>query len=182
MSPTANWNYPTAIKFGAGRIKELAEVCRNQGILRPLLVTDSGLARAPITTAALDSLLAAGLGAVLFSDLKPNPIEANLLHGLDAYRAGRHDGVVAFGGGSGLDMGKLIAFMSGQSRPVWDFEDIGDWWTRADADGIAADLERVRALETAGVVCVAACDCKGHCLRACRAGVERAALQSTDII
>ena len=137
MSPTANWNYPTAIKFGAGRIKELAEVCRSQGILRPLLVTDSGLARAPITTAALDSLLAAGLGAALFSDLKPNPIEANLLHGLEAYRAGEHDGVVAFGGGSGLDMGKLIAFMSGQSRPVWDFEDIGDWWTRADADGIA---------------------------------------------
>ncbi len=137
MSPTANWNYPTAIKFGAGRIKELAEVCRSQGITRPLLVTDSGLARAPITTAALDSLLAAGLGAALFGDLKPNPIEANLLHGLQAYRAGGHDGVVAFGGGSGLDMGKLIAFMSGQSRPVWDFEDIGDWWTRADADGIA---------------------------------------------
>jgi len=137
MSPTANWNYPTAIKFGVGRIKELADVCRGQGILRPLLVTDSGLASAPITTSALDSLLSAGLGAALFADLKPNPIEANLLAGLDAYRAGKHDGVVAFGGGSGLDMGKLIAFMSGQSRPVWDFEDIGDWWTRADADGIA---------------------------------------------
>jgi len=137
MSPTANWNYPTAIKFGVGRIRELAEVCRGQVILRPLLVTDSGLARAPITIAALESLRAAGLGAELFADLKPNPIEANLLAGLEAYRAGQHDGVVAFGGGSGLDMGKLIAFMSGQSRPVWDFEDIGDWWTRADADGIA---------------------------------------------
>ena len=137
MSPTANWNYPTAIKFGAGRIKELADICRGQGILRPLLVTDSGLASAPITTAALDSLVSAGLGAALFADLRPNPIEANLLAGLDAYRAGNHDGVVAFGGGSGLDMGKLIAFMSGQTRPVWDFEDIGDWWTRADADGIA---------------------------------------------
>ncbi len=137
MSQTANWNYPTSIKFGAGRIRELGEICRSQGILRPLLVTDSGLARAPITTAALDALLAEGLEAALFSDLKPNPIEANLLHGLEAYRAGKHDGVVAFGGGSGLDMGKLIAFMSGQSRPVWDFEDIGDWWTRADADGIA---------------------------------------------
>lgn len=137
MSPSANWNYPTAIKFGAGRIKELAEVCRSQGILRPLLVTDSGLASAPMTIAAVDSLLAAGLGAAMFSDLKPNPIEANLLRGLEAYHAGKHDGVVAFGGGSGLDMGKLIAFMSGQTRPVWDFEDIGDWWTRADADGIA---------------------------------------------
>ncbi|UVE18449.1 iron-containing alcohol dehydrogenase [Pseudomonas sp. LS44] len=137
MTKTANWNYPTAVRFGAGRIKELAEVCRSQGIQRPLLVTDRGLASAPITLAALHDLQAAGLGAALFSDLKPNPIEANLAAGLAAYRAGNHDGVVAFGGGSGLDMGKLIAFMSGQTRPVWDFEDIGDWWTRADASGIA---------------------------------------------
>ena len=137
MPPSANWNYPTSEKFGAGRISELADICKSQGILRPLLVTDSGLASAPITTRAVESLRAAGLGVALFSDLKPNPIEANLRDGLQAYRDGGHDGVVAFGGGSGLDMGKLIAFMSGQSRPVWDFEDIGDWWTRADPDGIA---------------------------------------------
>ena len=137
MNVSANWNYPTAIKFGVGRIKELAEHCRSQGIQRPLLVTDSGLANAPITTNALALMQAAGLDAALFADLKPNPIEANLTAGLEAYRRGKHDGVVAFGGGSGLDMGKLIAFMSGQSRPIWDFEDIGDWWTRADADGIA---------------------------------------------
>jgi len=137
MSLIGNWNYPTPIKFGAGRIKELPEHCRAHGIARPLLVTDAGLASAPITTAALQSLHAAGLGAALFTQIKPNPVEINLLDGLAAYRAGQHDGVVAFGGGSGLDMGKLIAFMSGQSRPVWDFEDIGDWWTRADANGIA---------------------------------------------
>ena len=137
MPPSANWNYPTAVKFGAGRVSELADICKSQGILRPLLVTDSGLARAPITTSAVESLRAAGLGVALFADLKPNPVEANLRDGLQAYRDGEHDGVVAFGGGSGLDMGKLIAFMSGQSRPVWDFEDIGDWWTRADPDGIA---------------------------------------------
>ncbi|WP_137885332.1 iron-containing alcohol dehydrogenase [Pseudomonas sp. 2FE] len=137
MILTANWNYPTSIRFGVGRIAELAEICRSQGIQRPLLVTDSGLARAPITTATLESLRAGGLAVALFSDLKPNPIEANLAGGLDAYRAGKHDGVVAFGGGSGLDMGKLIAFMSGQTRPVWDFEDIGDYWTRADEGGIA---------------------------------------------
>ncbi len=137
MPANANWNYPTTIKFGVGRIRELAEHCRNHGISRPLLVTDSGLARAPITTAALESLTAAGLDARLFADLKPNPIEANLLDGLAAYHTGKHDGVVAFGGGSGLDMGKLIAFMSGQDRPVWDFEDIGDWWKRADPAGIA---------------------------------------------
>ncbi|MGH8352854.1 MAG: iron-containing alcohol dehydrogenase, partial [Pseudomonas sp.] len=137
MSPTANWTYPTAIRFGAGRIVELAELCRNLGMQRPLLVTDRGLAHAPITTAALDSLRAAGLGVALFADLKPNPIEANLATGLDAYRAGQHDGVVAFGGGSGLDMGKLIAFMSGQTRSVWAFEDIDDNWTGADEGGIA---------------------------------------------
>lgn len=137
MTPTANWNYPTPIKFGVGRIKELAEHCRANGIQRPLLVTDKGLANAPITVAALQSLKDAGLAAALFADLKPNPIEANLQAGLAAYHAGKHDGVVAFGGGSGLDMGKLIAFMSGQTRPIWDFEDIGDWWTRADSNGIA---------------------------------------------
>ncbi|MBM7061373.1 iron-containing alcohol dehydrogenase [Pseudomonas sp. UL073] len=137
MTKTANWNYPTSVRFGVGRIAELPELCRAHGILRPLLVTDRGLASAPMTTAVLDALVADGLGAALFSDLKPNPVEANLTAGLAAYRAGHHDGVVAFGGGSGLDMGKLIAFMSGQSRPVWDFEDIGDWWTRANPRGIA---------------------------------------------
>ncbi|PKM14624.1 MAG: alcohol dehydrogenase [Gammaproteobacteria bacterium HGW-Gammaproteobacteria-2] len=137
MNLTGNWSYPTPIKFGAGRISELPEHCRTHGMLRPLLVTDAGLANAPITTAALQSLQAAGLGAALFAQIKPNPVEANLLDGLAAYHAGNHDGVVAFGGGSGLDMGKLIAFMSGQTRPVWDFEDIGDYWTRADANGIA---------------------------------------------
>ncbi|WP_252274916.1 iron-containing alcohol dehydrogenase [Pseudomonas subflava] len=137
MSKTANWNYPTSVRFGAGRIQELPELCKSIGMLRPLLVTDRGLGSAPITLAAVDSLKEAGLGAALFSDLKPNPVEGNLDAGLAAYRAGKHDGVVAFGGGSGLDMGKLIAFMSGQARPVWDFEDIGDWWTRADPRGIA---------------------------------------------
>ena len=137
MSKTANWNYPTSVRFGAGRIKELPALCQSLGMQRPLLVTDRGLASAPITSAALDSLKAAGLGAAIFSDLKPNPVGANLDAGLAAYHAGKHDGVVAFGGGSGLDMGKLIAFMSGQARPVWDYEDVGDWWTRADPKGIA---------------------------------------------
>lgn len=137
MSLQSNWNYPTAVRFGAGRVQELAAVCAAEGIKRPLLVTDSGLAAAPITLKALEVLRGAGLGAALFADIKPNPVAANLEAGLAVYRSGRHDGVVAFGGGSGLDMGKLIAFMSGQTRPLWDFEDIGDWWTRADAKGIA---------------------------------------------
>lgn len=137
MSITANWSYPTAIKFGAGRITELPEACSQAGITKPLLVTDRGLAGMEITTRALDILQAAGLGAAMFSDVDANPNEVNLTAGLEAYKAGGHDGVVAFGGGSGLDLGKMVAFMSGQTRPLWDFEDVGDWWTRADPDGIA---------------------------------------------
>ncbi len=137
MSLVGNWSYPTAIKFGAGRIKELPEACLAAGMKRPLLVTDKGLADLPITTATLDIMEAAGLGRGLFSEVDPNPNEKNLEAGVAAYDAGGHDGVIAFGGGSGLDLGKMVAFMCGQTRPVWDFEDIGDWWTRADADAIA---------------------------------------------
>ena len=137
MSLTGNWSYPTAIKFGAGRIKELAEACAAAGITRPLLVTDKGLADLPVTQGTLDILEAAGLGRAMFSEVDPNPNEKNLDAGVAAYKAGGHDGVIAFGGGSGLDLGKMVAFMAGQTRPVWDFEDIGDWWTRADGDAIA---------------------------------------------
>jgi alcohol dehydrogenase class IV len=133
----ANWSYPTAVRFGAGRIVELPEACRAAGISKPLFVTDAGLAKLDVTARALDILRKAGLKAALFSDVKPNPVESNLNAGVAAFRAGGHDGVVAFGGGSGLDLGKLVAFMAGQTRPVWDFEDIGDWWTRADAEKIA---------------------------------------------
>jgi alcohol dehydrogenase class IV len=137
MSLTANWSYPTAIRFGAGRIKGLPAACAVAGIKRPLLVTDRGLATLPVTAATLDILEAAGLGRGLFADVNPNPNETNLEAGIQAFKAGNHDGVIAFGGGSGLDLGKLIAFQAGQTRPVWDFEDIGDWWTRADGDAIA---------------------------------------------
>jgi alcohol dehydrogenase class IV len=137
MSITANWSYRTAVKFGAGRIKELADHCKAVGMKRPLLVTDRGLAPMPITQNALDILDAAGLGRAIFADVDPNPNEKNLEAGVKAFKDGGHDGVVAFGGGSGLDLGKAVAFMVGQTRPVWDFEDIGDWWTRASVDGIA---------------------------------------------
>lgn len=137
MTERANWSYPTAIRFGSGRIAELAEACRAAGMARPLLVTDRGLSHLPITAAALDLMEASGLGRALFCEVDPNPNEINLAAGLAAYRDGGHDGVIAFGGGSGLDLGKAVAFMAGQTRPVWDFEDIGDWWMRADASAIA---------------------------------------------
>ena len=132
----ANWSYPTAIRFGAGRISELADACKVAGMKQPLLVTDEGLAKLDITARALDIMRKGGLTPGIFSDVRPNPVETNLTRGVNVFKAGEHDGVVAFGGGSGLDTGKLIAFMAGQKRPVWDFEDIGDWWTRANSDGI----------------------------------------------
>lgn len=137
MSITANWSYPTAIRFGAGRISEIADACAAAGIKKPLLITDRGLASMAITTRTLDLLEAAGLGRAIFADVDPNPNEKNAEAGVKAYNEGGHDGVIAFGGGSGLDLGKLVAFLAGQTRPLWDFEDIGDWWTRADADAIA---------------------------------------------
>lgn len=137
MSLTANWSYPTAIRLGAGRISELPEVCANAGIKKPLLVTDAGLVNLPITAQTVAIMKAGGLGDAVFSDVQPNPDDQQLAAGLEVYKAGGFDGVIAFGGGSALDLGKAIAFMSGQTRPVWDFEDIGDWWTRADPDGIA---------------------------------------------
>ncbi|MBB1250609.1 iron-containing alcohol dehydrogenase [Rhizobium sp. G21] len=137
MSITANWSYPTAVKMGAGRIKELADHCKAVGMKKPLLITDRGLAPMAITQNALDILDAAGLGRAIFADVDPNPNDINLEAGVKAFKNGGHDGVVAFGGGSGLDLGKCVAFMAGQTRPVWDFEDVGDWWTRASVEGIA---------------------------------------------
>ena len=136
MKLVGNWSYPTAIRFGSGRIAELAEACRAAGIAKPLLVTDRGLAPMEITARALDILDAAGLGRAVFSEVDPNPSGENVEAGLSVYREGGFDGVVAFGGGSALDLGKTLAFMSGQTRPLWDFEDVGDWWTRADPAGI----------------------------------------------
>lgn len=137
MPPSVNWSFPTAIRFGAGRIVELAEACAAAGISRPLFVTDPGLLALPMTASAIESLRAEGLEPGVFAEVQPNPTDANVEAGIKALRAGGHDGVVAFGGGSALDCGKVVAFMRGQTRPMWDFEDVGDWWTRADPAGIA---------------------------------------------
>ncbi|MGD0505069.1 MAG: iron-containing alcohol dehydrogenase [Steroidobacteraceae bacterium] len=128
-----NWNYPTTIWAGPGRIAELADACSRAGINRPLIITDEGLVKTPMIERAAASLK----GAALFGGVRGNPASSHVEAGLRAYRGGGHDGVVAFGGGSALDAGKAVAFMSGQTRPLWDFEDVGDWWTRAVPGGIA---------------------------------------------
>ena len=129
----ANWSYPTTVWAGPGRIAELPAACARVGIARPLLVTDQGLRDASMVRSALALVPGAGL----FAGVCSNPVAANIEEGLGVYRGGGHDGVIAFGGGSALDAGKVIAFMSGQTRPLWDFEDLGDWWTRAERRGIA---------------------------------------------
>ncbi|MEO7223934.1 MAG: iron-containing alcohol dehydrogenase [Devosia sp.] len=136
MAIRSNWNYPTTIRFGAGRIAELPDALKAAGIGKPLLVTDAGLVNLPVTQNTLKLLKDAGLEVGVFADVKPNPVAANVNAGIEALRTGGYDGVIAFGGGSGLDTGKVIAFMAGQTRPMWDFEDVGDWWTRADPKGI----------------------------------------------
>jgi len=132
-----NWNYPTSVKFGVGRIKELPDHCKALGLKRPLLVTDPGLANLPMIKDAIAANAAAGIPTGLFSEVQGNPVGKNVEDGLKVYRDGKHDGVIAFGGGSALDAAKAIALMTGQTRPIWDFEDIGDWWTRVDPNGIA---------------------------------------------
>ena len=132
----SNWSYPTEIRFGEGRIKELVEVCQLNNINRPLFVTDNGLLGLKTTHDVIKELKA-NFPCEVFSDVDSNPTEKNLISGVEAFKYGQHDGVIAFGGGSGLDVGKLIAFMTPQSRPVWDFEDRGDWWKRAKIDKIS---------------------------------------------
>ncbi|MGI9358901.1 MAG: iron-containing alcohol dehydrogenase [Paracoccaceae bacterium] len=136
MTLIGNWSYPTQIKFGAGRIREIADACNQANIKRPLLITDKGLSNLPITSRTLQLMKETGLGDALFSNVDPNPNEKNLNSGINAFKEGNHDGVIAFGGGSGLDLGKLVAFMVGQDRSVWDFEDVSDWWTRANPNTI----------------------------------------------
>src|SRR5947207_13244334 len=138
MDLRGNWNYPTTVRFGAGRVSELGEAVKAAKIANPLFVTDPVVAKMPMTQKAMNTLAAAGVPVKLFAEVQPNPVEANLAAGVAAFKAGGHDGVVAFGGGSALDAGKLIALMHGQTRSVFDFEDVGDWWTRADESLIAA--------------------------------------------
>jgi alcohol dehydrogenase class IV len=135
-----NWNYPTSMRFGVGRISELPDACKQLGFKKPLLVTDPGLAKLPMVLEAIARNKAAGLPTGLFSDIKGNPVAKNVEDGLKAFREGGYDGIIAFGGGSALDAAKTIAFMAGQKRPMWDFEDVGDNWTRADPKGIVATI------------------------------------------
>ena len=131
------WSYPTSITFGAGSIESLPAACAEEGIRKPLLVTDAALAEFEFLTRIIEASKQSGLDAALYGDVKPNPTGSDVEAGVRAFRRGNHDGVIAIGGGSALDAGKAIALMVGQDRPIWDFEDVGDNWRRVNADGIA---------------------------------------------
>ena len=128
-----DWNYPTAIKFGNGRIAELPQLCQQLNMQCPLIVTDPGLAHFPFIKKIEQSLPSVSL----FFDIKVNPNGENIIAGIAAFKQGKHDGIIAVGGGSALDAGKAIALMVGQTLPIWEFEDVGDNWLKVDSQKIA---------------------------------------------
>jgi len=132
-----NWNYPTSVWVGENRIKDLSQACKNLEISSPLFVTDKDLINLDMTKNIILELNKKFSTLAIFSNFSGNPIGENVEEGVSEFKKNKCDGVIAFGGGSGLDVGKAIAFMSGQSRPIWDFEDIGDYWKRADEKNIA---------------------------------------------
>ena len=132
-----NWNYPTTMWVGENRINDIAEACNNLGITKPLFVTDNGLAETDIVKNTLKILIDNQISVELYSNVVGNPTGTNVTEGANYFKKNSCDGVIAFGGGSGLDVGKAIAFMSGQTLPLWDFEDVGDNWTKANSNKIA---------------------------------------------
>ncbi len=132
-----NWNYPTTMWVGENRIKDLGSACKKLNINKPLLVTDNGLAKSKIIEEAVTLLKKENLAVEVFSNVVGNPTGSNVEKGVEFYKNNKCDGVIAFGGGSGLDVGKAIAFMSGQTLSIWEFEDIGDNWSKANSDAIA---------------------------------------------
>lgn len=135
--PTTHWNYPTMVWFGNNRIQDLPIACEQLEVKNPLFVTDKGLANLAIVTDSLAVLTNAGLQTALYSHVEGNPNDEHVAQGVAAYHAGQHDGVIAFGGGSGLDAAKAIALMVGQDGDIWDYEDVGDNWMRVKPDGVA---------------------------------------------
>ena len=132
-----NWNYPTSVWVGENRIKDLSQACKNLDISSPLFVTDKDLINLDMVKNIILELKKNFNNLSIFSNFSGNPFGENVEDGVNEFKKNKCDGVIAFGGGSGLDVGKAIAFMSGQERPIWDFEDIGDYWKRANDEKIA---------------------------------------------
>ena len=136
MQLYANWNFPTHVKIGLGALAEIGNCCKNLKINQPLIVTDKTLISSEIVQKLKNELIKNNLSFSIYSNVDRNPNDINLADGIDFLKNGNFDGVIAFGGGSAIDLGKLIAFMAQQKLPVWDFEDVGDNWKKANTNGI----------------------------------------------
>jgi alcohol dehydrogenase class IV len=133
----ANWNYPTRIRIGSGRLSELPNACKELKIKVPLLVTDPGLSHSTLVEQIFSLMHTAGIQVEVFSKIKANPTGDQIMDGVNVYHRGAHDGIIAFGGGSAIDAAKAIALMVGQQRPLWDFEDVGDNWLNVNVESMA---------------------------------------------
>ena len=133
----SNWNYPTTVWTGEDRSADLPEACLISKIKNPLFVTDKDLVTLPMTIKTINNLKKVFKDICVFSNFSGNPFGKNITEGVELYNKHKCDGVIAFGGGSALDVGKGIAFMCGQTRSLWDFEDVGDYWKRADESKIS---------------------------------------------
>jgi alcohol dehydrogenase class IV len=133
----SNWNYPTTVWNGEGRSADIPEACLVAKIKNPLFVTDKNLFTLPMTIKTINNLKKVFKDMSVFSNFSGNPVGKNITEGVEFYNNNKCDGVIAFGGGSALDVGKGIAFMCGQIRPLWDFEDVGDYWKRAEESKIS---------------------------------------------
>ena len=134
----SKWNYPTTVWVGENRINDLSEACKNLNISKPLFVTDKDLVNLPFIKKIISEISKEFEKLKIFSNFTGNPVGENVDDGVKEFKTNNCDGVIAIGGGSALDVGKAIAFMSGQKRPIWDFEDIGDYWKRADEKNISS--------------------------------------------
>lgn len=137
VATTGNWNFPTSVRFGPGIIADLPAACREIGMTRPLMVTDNNLAKLPIVQHTIEQNKVARIPTGLYEGVQGNPTLANVTNGVSKYKKGGFNGIIGFGGGSAIDVAKTIALMVGQTRPLWDFEDIGDNWKRANTQGLA---------------------------------------------
>ena len=133
----SNWNYPTTVWVGENRVSDLSEACKNLNIKKPMFVTDKDLINLDFVKNIISLNSKKFDEFSVFSNFSGNPFGENVDEGVNHFIKKKCDGVIAFGGGSALDVGKAIAFMSGQNRPIWDFEDIGDYWKRANEKKIS---------------------------------------------
>ena len=116
---TERFSFPTTIHFGAGARKLVAPHLLAQGIKRPLLVTDRGIAGLPLLKAFLAEL--AGIDVGVFSDISGNPVRSQVMLGADAYRAHRADAVIGLGGGAALDVAKAVALMGSHPGDILEY-------------------------------------------------------------